>query len=45
LPINLLVDKETKELAINEEDELIKGALVTKDGKIVHPRLAESAAA
>jgi NAD(P) transhydrogenase subunit alpha len=43
--LDLLVDKETKELAINEEDELIKGALVTKDGKIVHPRLAESAAA
>ncbi len=37
--VDLLVDKENKTLAIDEEDELIKGAMITKDGAIVHPRL------
>lgn len=31
------IDKETKSLKINEEDEVIKATTITKDGKIVHP--------
>ena len=34
-----MIDKETKALAINWEDEIIKGTLVARDGKIVHPML------
>jgi NAD(P) transhydrogenase subunit alpha len=36
----LLIDKETKELAIDPDDEIIKGTLVTRDGAVVHPALA-----
>ena len=43
--LELLIDPETKELAINEDDELIKGALITKDGKVVHPALLQNQAA
>ena len=35
-----LVDKETKGLKINWDDEIIKGTCVTRDGKVVHPALA-----
>ncbi|MCC7166456.1 MAG: Re/Si-specific NAD(P)(+) transhydrogenase subunit alpha [Rhodospirillales bacterium] len=34
-----LVDKETKALKINFDDEIVKGALVAHDGKVVHPAL------
>jgi NAD(P) transhydrogenase subunit alpha len=33
------VKKDTKELAINWDDEIIKGTLVCRDGKLVHPQL------
>ncbi len=36
----LLIDKETKELAIDLDDEIITGTLVTRDGAVVHPALA-----
>jgi NAD(P) transhydrogenase subunit alpha len=32
-----LVDKETKNLKINWEDEIVKATVLTKDGEIVHP--------
>jgi len=35
-----LVDKETKALKIDWEDEIVKGTALTRDGKIVHPALA-----
>src|SRR5579872_91333 len=34
--ISLLVDKKTGQLAIDWNDDIVKGALVTKDGNIVH---------
>jgi len=37
--ITPLVDPETKTLAIDWEDEIVKGTLVTRDGKVVHPML------
>jgi NAD(P) transhydrogenase subunit alpha len=38
-----LVDKETKSLKPNWDDEIVKGTLLAKDGKIVHPALASLA--
>jgi H+-translocating NAD(P) transhydrogenase subunit alpha len=35
--ISLVVDKQTGALAIDWNDEIIKGALVTRDGVVVHP--------
>lgn len=35
-----LVDKDTKTLKFNWEDEILKGSCVTRDGQVVHPALA-----
>ena len=40
--ITPMVDKETKALTINLEDEVVKGTLVTRDGQIVHPSLTQA---
>jgi NAD(P) transhydrogenase subunit alpha len=37
-----MVDKETRALTINLEDEVVKGTLVTRDGQIVHPSLTQA---
>ncbi|KZD05408.1 Re/Si-specific NAD(P)(+) transhydrogenase subunit alpha [Oceanibaculum pacificum] len=37
--VTLLIDKDSKALKIDLEDEIVKGTLVTKDGEIVHPAL------
>ena len=37
-----MVDKETKALKIDLNDEVVKGTLVTQDGRIVHPSLSVS---
>ena len=37
--VSLLVDKKTGQFAIDWNDEIVKGALVAKDGEIVHPAL------
>jgi NAD(P) transhydrogenase subunit alpha len=41
--ITPLVDKETKVLKVSMDDEVVKGALVTHGGAIVHPALATPA--
>ncbi len=38
--IDIMMDKKEKTLNVNWDDDLIKGTLVAKDGKIVHPNLA-----
>ncbi|MEQ1716924.1 MAG: Re/Si-specific NAD(P)(+) transhydrogenase subunit alpha [Hyphomicrobium sp.] len=38
--LDIMIDKKEKTLAVNWDDDLIKGTLVAKDGKIVHPNLA-----
>jgi NAD(P) transhydrogenase subunit alpha len=38
-----LIDKEAKALRIDWDDEIVKGTLVAKDGKIVHPSLTQGA--
>jgi NAD(P) transhydrogenase subunit alpha len=37
--LETLFDKKEKKLAVNWDDEIVKGVLVAKDGKIVHPNL------
>ena len=39
-----LIDKETKALKINWEDEIIKGTALTRDGQVVHPAFAAAGA-
>ena len=39
--LEIMLDKKEKKLAINWDDELVKGTLVAKDAKIVHPNLAQ----
>ncbi len=38
--VETLVDKETKSLRVNVEDELVKATLLTHEGRIVHPGFA-----
>ncbi len=37
--IETLWDKKTKTIAINWDDEIVKGTLIARDGQIVHPSL------
>jgi len=39
--ITPMVDKETKALKIDLNDEVVKGTLVTRDGQVVHPSLVQ----
>ena len=39
--LEIMLDKKEQKLAINWDDELVKGTLVAKDAKIVHPNLAQ----
>ena len=43
--VALLIDPESKQLKIDEADDLIKGTLLTKDGQVVHPALTRNQAA
>jgi len=40
--ITPMVDKETKTLKIDTNDEVVKGTLVTQNGQIVHPSLVQN---
>ncbi len=40
--ITPMVDKETKTLKVDLNDEVVKGTLVTRDGQVVHPSLVQS---
>src|SRR5512143_2930230 len=35
--VETMIDKKEKKLAINWDDEIVKGTLLTRDGSIVHP--------
>jgi len=41
--LEIMFDKKTKALAINWDDDVIKGTLAAKDGRIVHPNLLPKA--
>ena len=43
--LETLIDKESKQLAVDWEDELVKATVLTRDGKIVHPNLTNAAPA
>lgn len=43
--INLIVDKETKALNVNWDDDIIKGIALTRDGTLVHPQFGGAKAA
>jgi NAD(P) transhydrogenase subunit alpha len=41
--LETMIDKKEKVLRINWDDEIVKGTLVAKDGRIVHPALTQGA--
>jgi NAD(P) transhydrogenase subunit alpha len=43
--LETMFDRKTKAFAVNWEDEIVKGTLIAKDGKIVHPSLMPKEAA
>jgi NAD(P) transhydrogenase subunit alpha len=43
--LEALIDKKTKELAINWDDEIVKGTVLTRDGAVVHPNFVPKSAA
>jgi NAD(P) transhydrogenase subunit alpha len=43
--LELMIDKKDKTLRVNWDDEIIKGTLVAKDGRIVHPSVVQQTAA
>jgi NAD(P) transhydrogenase subunit alpha len=43
--LEVLIDKKTKELALNWDDEILKSTCLTKDGAVVHPNFAPKTAA
>ena len=40
--LEIMLDKKEKKLALNWDDDILKGTLVAKEGKIVHPSLTAS---
>jgi H+-translocating NAD(P) transhydrogenase subunit alpha len=43
--LEILIDKKTKALAVNWDDEIIKATALTRDGAVVHPNFAAKNAA
>jgi NAD(P) transhydrogenase subunit alpha len=43
--LETMIDKSTKALAINWDDEIVKGTALTRDGAIIHPSFAPKTAA
>jgi len=43
--IETMIDKKEKKLAVNWDDEIVKGTLLTRDGAIVHPMFKPKTAA
>jgi NAD(P) transhydrogenase subunit alpha len=41
--LETMVDKKEKKLAVNWDDEIIKGTLLTRDGAVVHPNFQPKA--
>jgi H+-translocating NAD(P) transhydrogenase subunit alpha len=42
--LEILIDKKTKVLAVNWDDEIVKATALTRDGAVVHPNFAKPAA-
>ena len=41
--IETLVDKSTKQLAVNWDDDLVKATALTRDGAVIHPNFQPKA--
>lgn len=41
--VETLIDKDTKALSVNWDDELVSATVLTRDGKVVHPAFAPKA--
>ena len=40
--VETLVDKESKAIAVNWDDELVKATALTRDGAVVHPNFQQA---
>jgi H+-translocating NAD(P) transhydrogenase subunit alpha len=43
--LETMIDKQEKKLAVNWDDEIIKGTALTRDGAIIHPNFKPKTAA
>ena len=43
--LDTMIDKKEKKLAVNWDDEIVKGTLLTRDGAVVHPNFQPKPAA
>jgi NAD(P) transhydrogenase subunit alpha len=43
--LETMIDKNTKALAVNWDDEIVKGTALTRDGAVIHPSCASKSAA
>ncbi|MGB6551554.1 MAG: NAD(P)(+) transhydrogenase (Re/Si-specific) subunit alpha, partial [Xanthobacteraceae bacterium] len=43
--LEILIDKKTKALAVNWDDEIVKGTALTREGAVVHPNFKPKSAA
>ncbi len=43
--LEIMIDKNTKSLAVNWDDEIVKGTALTRDGAVIHPSFAAKSAA
>ena len=43
--LETLIDKKEKKLAVNWDDEIVKGTALTRDGAVVHPNFEPKTAA
>ena len=43
--VELLIDKKTKTLAVNWDDEIVKATALTRDGAVIHPNFQPKPAA
>ena len=43
--LEILVDKTTKALAVDWNDEIVKATALTRDGAVIHPSFAPKSAA
>ena len=43
--LEILIDKKTKTLAVNWDDDIVKATALTRDGAVVHPNFMPKSAA
>jgi NAD(P) transhydrogenase subunit alpha len=43
--LDTMIDKKEKKLAVNWDDEIVKGTVLTREGSIVHPNFKPKTAA